>query len=162
MLGRGPGCPDAAGCGAPRRAVRPDRALRKAGGLGPRPDLLQGAYSDRQQRARSVGLGSCPEADGRWSGPDRVVGIGRLPADRVARGIRRVRTANRTQDCTTSSRGGPRMIAPIRVGVIGAGFIGPAHIESLRRLGYVEVVALAGSSQESAERKAADQIGRAS
>ena len=44
---------------------------------------------------------------------------------------------------------------PIRVGVIGAGFIGPAHIESLRRLGYVEVAALAGSSQESAERKAA-------
>ena len=44
---------------------------------------------------------------------------------------------------------------PIRVGVIGAGFIGPAHIESLRRLGFVEVVALAGSSQESAELKAA-------
>ena len=44
---------------------------------------------------------------------------------------------------------------PIRVGVIGAGFIGPAHIESLRRLGYVEVVALATSSRESAERKAA-------
>src|SRR5947209_11283195 len=44
---------------------------------------------------------------------------------------------------------------PIRVGIIGAGFIGPAHVESLRRLGYVEVVALAGSSQESAERKAA-------
>jgi predicted dehydrogenase len=44
---------------------------------------------------------------------------------------------------------------PIRVGVIGAGFIGPAHIESLRRLGFVEVVALAGSSQASAERKAA-------
>lgn len=47
----------------------------------------------------------------------------------------------------------PRL--PIRVGVIGAGFIGPAHIESLRRLGYVEVVALATSSRESAERKAA-------
>jgi len=46
--------------------------------------------------------------------------------------------------------------APIRVGVIGAGFIGPAHIESLRRLGDVEVVALAGSSQESAVRKAAE------
>jgi predicted dehydrogenase len=44
---------------------------------------------------------------------------------------------------------------PIRVGVIGAGFIGPAHIESLRRLGGIEVVALAGSSQASAERKAA-------
>src|SRR5579885_1212225 len=49
-----------------------------------------------------------------------------------------------------------RTRTPIRVGVIGAGFIGPAHIESLRRLGYVEVVALASSSQESAERKAAD------
>jgi predicted dehydrogenase len=43
---------------------------------------------------------------------------------------------------------------PIRVGVIGAGFIGPAHIESIRRLGYVEVAALAGSSQSSAEAKA--------
>jgi predicted dehydrogenase len=46
--------------------------------------------------------------------------------------------------------------ARIRVGVIGAGFIGPAHIESLRRLGYVDVIALAGSSQESADRKAAE------
>lgn len=45
---------------------------------------------------------------------------------------------------------------PIRVGVIGAGFIGPAHIESLRRLGYVEVVALAAGSQGSADRKAAE------
>jgi predicted dehydrogenase len=43
---------------------------------------------------------------------------------------------------------------PIRVGVIGSGFIGPAHIESLRRLGFVEVVALAASSAESAERHA--------
>jgi predicted dehydrogenase len=43
---------------------------------------------------------------------------------------------------------------PIQVGVIGAGFIGPAHIESLRRLGFVDVVALASSSQESAEGKA--------
>jgi predicted dehydrogenase len=48
----------------------------------------------------------------------------------------------------------PRL--PIRVGVIGAGFIGPAHVESLRRLGYVEVVALAGSSQERAEHRAAE------
>ncbi len=45
--------------------------------------------------------------------------------------------------------------SPIRAGVIGAGFIGPAHIESLRRLGFVEVVALAGSDQSSADRKAA-------
>lgn len=47
---------------------------------------------------------------------------------------------------------------PIRVGIIGAGFIGPAHVESLRRLGYVEVVALAGSSQESADRKAREMF----
>jgi predicted dehydrogenase len=46
----------------------------------------------------------------------------------------------------------------IRVGVIGAGFIGPAHIESLRRLGCAEVVALAGRDQASAERKAAAQF----
>ena len=45
---------------------------------------------------------------------------------------------------------------PVRVGVIGAGFIGPVHIESLRRLGYVEVVALATSSQGEAERRAAE------
>lgn len=43
----------------------------------------------------------------------------------------------------------------IKVGVIGAGFIGPAHIESLRRLGNVEVVGLAGRDQASAEAKAA-------
>jgi predicted dehydrogenase len=43
----------------------------------------------------------------------------------------------------------------IKVGVIGAGFIGPAHIESLRRLGNVEVAALAGRDQASAEAKAA-------
>jgi predicted dehydrogenase len=47
---------------------------------------------------------------------------------------------------------GPRL--PIRVGVIGAGFIGPAHIESLRRLGFVEVVALASHGLESTQRKA--------
>ena len=46
--------------------------------------------------------------------------------------------------------------APIRTGVIGAGFIGPAHIESLRRLGFVQVVALADNTQELAERRAAD------
>ena len=30
----------------------------------------------------------------------------------------------------------------IKVGVVGTGFIGPAHIEALRRLPNVEVVAL--------------------
>src|SRR3954464_3596144 len=40
-----------------------------------------------------------------------------------------------------------------RAGVIGTGFIGPVHMEALRRLG-VEVVALAGSSPERAAEKA--------
>jgi predicted dehydrogenase len=42
----------------------------------------------------------------------------------------------------------------IRAGVIGAGFIGPAHVEAVRRLGSVEVVALAASSLASAQKKA--------
>lgn len=42
----------------------------------------------------------------------------------------------------------------IKMGVIGAGFIGPAHIEAVRRLGDVEVIALAASSQARAGQKA--------
>jgi len=41
-----------------------------------------------------------------------------------------------------------------KVGVIGTGFIGPAHIEALRRLGSIEVIALAECSQEAAKSKA--------
>lgn len=39
----------------------------------------------------------------------------------------------------------------INVGIIGTGFIGPAHIEALRRLGNVAVVALCDSNQASAD-----------
>jgi predicted dehydrogenase len=42
----------------------------------------------------------------------------------------------------------------VKTGLIGAGFVGPHHIEAARRLGFVEVVAVAGSSQSSAEAKA--------
>ncbi len=42
---------------------------------------------------------------------------------------------------------------PLRVGVIGSGFIGPAHVEALRRLG-IEVAALAGNGAERATEKA--------
>lgn len=42
----------------------------------------------------------------------------------------------------------------IKVGVIGTGFIGPAHIEALGRLRNVEVVALAECSDEAARSKA--------
>lgn len=44
------------------------------------------------------------------------------------------------------------------MGIVGAGFVGPHHIDAVRRLGYVDVVAIAGSSQASAEKKA-DALG---
>lgn len=42
----------------------------------------------------------------------------------------------------------------INVGIIGSGFIGPAHIEALRRLGFVQVVALCDGSLVKAQEKA--------
>lgn len=42
----------------------------------------------------------------------------------------------------------------IRAGIIGTGFIGPAHVEALRRLGFVEVAAVAERDQALADRKA--------
>jgi predicted dehydrogenase len=46
-------------------------------------------------------------------------------------------------------------MATIKAGVIGLGFIGPAHVEALRRLGDVEVVAVAGSRPGKTKTKAA-------
>lgn len=43
----------------------------------------------------------------------------------------------------------------IKAAVIGAGFIGPAHVEALRRLGFVEVVAIVDSDKPRLEQKAA-------
>jgi predicted dehydrogenase len=45
--------------------------------------------------------------------------------------------------------------APIRVGIIGAGFVAPHHVDAVRRLGFADVVAIAASSDESARAKAA-------
>ncbi len=42
----------------------------------------------------------------------------------------------------------------MKVGVIGTGFIGPAHIEALRRLGNIDVVALADVDEATAKSKA--------
>jgi predicted dehydrogenase len=42
----------------------------------------------------------------------------------------------------------------VRAGLIGAGFVGPLHVEAARRLGYVDFVAVAASNIESAKRKA--------
>jgi predicted dehydrogenase len=40
------------------------------------------------------------------------------------------------------------------MGIVGAGFVGPHHVDAVRRLGYVDIIAVAGSSQASAEKKA--------
>ncbi len=42
----------------------------------------------------------------------------------------------------------------IKAGIIGAGMIGVSHIESMRRLGYVDIVALAENNQQLADKKA--------
>src|SRR3982751_5516544 len=42
----------------------------------------------------------------------------------------------------------------IKTGIIGTGFIGPAHVEALRRLGFVDVAAVAERGDELAAAKA--------
>ncbi|MEI6913993.1 MAG: Gfo/Idh/MocA family oxidoreductase, partial [Armatimonadota bacterium] len=43
----------------------------------------------------------------------------------------------------------------VKAGIIGTGFIGPAHVEAARRLGFVEMAALAEADQATADAKAA-------
>jgi len=50
------------------------------------------------------------------------------------------------------------MVKRIGMGIVGAGFVGPHHIDAVRRLGYVDIVAVAGSTEESGRRKA-EQLG---
>ena len=42
----------------------------------------------------------------------------------------------------------------IGMGLVGAGFVGPHHIDAVRRLGFVDVVAVAGSNEQSGRLKA--------
>ena len=44
------------------------------------------------------------------------------------------------------------------MGLVGPGFVGAHHIDAVRRLGFVDVVAVAASSEASARRKA-DALG---
>src|SRR3954452_5139730 len=46
----------------------------------------------------------------------------------------------------------------IGMGLVGPGFVGAHHIDAVRRLGFVDVVAIAASSEASARRKA-DAVG---
>src|SRR5262245_60403529 len=50
------------------------------------------------------------------------------------------------------------MMRRIAMGLGGPGFVGPHHIDAVRRLGFVDVVAVAGSTEASARRKA-DALG---
>jgi predicted dehydrogenase len=43
----------------------------------------------------------------------------------------------------------------IGMGLVGAGFVGPHHVDAVRRLGFVDIVAVAGSSEASGSAKAA-------
>jgi predicted dehydrogenase len=43
----------------------------------------------------------------------------------------------------------------LKYGIVGAGFVGPHHIDAVRRLGFVDIAALAASKLELARRKAA-------
>jgi predicted dehydrogenase len=45
-------------------------------------------------------------------------------------------------------------VRTVKVGVIGTGFIGPAHIEALSRLRFIDIVAIADVNTETAEAKA--------
>ena len=42
----------------------------------------------------------------------------------------------------------------IGMGIVGAGFVGPHHVDAVRRLGFVDVVGVAGSTEASAKKKA--------
>src|SRR5690349_21553778 len=44
----------------------------------------------------------------------------------------------------------------IRYGIVGLGFVGPHHVEAVRRLGFVEIVAAAGRDIEKTRAKAKD------
>jgi predicted dehydrogenase len=46
-------------------------------------------------------------------------------------------------------------VARIGMGIVGAGFIGPHHVDAVRRLGFVDVVALADMNEDLAREKAA-------
>src|SRR5512136_173248 len=65
------------------------------------------------------------------------------------------RAPRRLQPSSTNSNNATeaRFMADLKVGVIGTGFIGPVHVEALRRLG-IEVAAVAGPRADGVAEKA--------
>src|SRR2546421_439504 len=63
-----------------------------------------GTDADEPRLRLAVGLDARPQAAGRWAGQDRAARLGRLPAHRMARRLRRVREEERPQDGATTSR----------------------------------------------------------
>src|SRR5437016_10920516 len=47
-----------------------------------------------------------------------------------------------------------KIMKTIKAGIIGTGFIGPAHVEAARRLGFVEMIGLCEANDELARSKA--------
>src|SRR2546428_7035742 len=47
-----------------------------------------------------------------------------------------------------------KIMKTIKAGIIGTGFIGPAHVEAARRLGFVEMLGLCEANEELAKSKA--------
>lgn len=41
----------------------------------------------------------------------------------------------------------------LRYGIVGAGFVGPHHVEAVRRLGFVEIAAMADANLDLARPK---------
>jgi len=103
----------------------------------------------------------------RWGRPVKwdasILSIGHAVDQRCAeqtsyeeRGRRsRVPVGRRRQvssEAFAGSRGGN--VARIGMGLVGAGFVGPHHVDAVRRLGFVDIVAVAASSETSARQKA--------
>ena len=78
----------------------------------------------------------------------------RLPRIRIQR---HWHTSRRGEEGCRVHAGGV-VIARIGMGLVGPGFVGTHHIDAVRRLGFVDVVAIAASSEASARQKA-DALG---
>src|SRR5207342_1260777 len=72
--------------------------------------------------------------------------------------IRRPRQFRRRGEALRRLRQAGAGVTRIGMGLVGPGFVGAHHIDAVRRLGFVDVVAVAASSDASARRKA-DALG---